>query len=555
MKKYLDNKKGMALPMVLIIMLIVGALATGLAVYAYNAYLSVRWMSDEKKAYYLSRAGVEATAFAYQNALTKTSSSYSDLANYASFSEIDKLVTVAEGSTGKITTNKVYLKYSASDENDGTRWNGLEFKVYSTDAEAQADEGIIGYFTVEIGTGTDKISVTDEQTGLATEQDVRVKVFKSVSVVNGKTQSAFGYIVPPEGSSSLKLYDANGYLMTDSKDFVKTTKTIKYDTNIVDSNDGFFARLLKGLVLLIFDFLSETERTVDMYLKTSEGNVILEKPANARYIKANENKDNYYIFATTDNLFLQDCGIYSVTSKGYYSSLGFFGDQIVIDGDIMMEVYITHPDALASRLSSMVAMLGNRFRLGTVVLGDASMLGPDRYDCLAPNQGGVQVGGNKVPVNKVYFNGNVYLRVVTQGAGTDTFRIFNAGDMAYFYGAYEMPATTGGETVQARGIDLVKYFVDAVIAKKDGHVYGTSIINKMKQINELYYGGTSDDETSGISYFIGSDVLMRKIEVDYNANGIVTVDRGYGSVLDIIQPSGVDSSSLIWGRPRGGDDL
>lgn len=550
MKKYLKNNEGMALPMVLIIMLILGLLATSLAVYAYNSYLSVRWMNDQKKAYYLSRAGVEATAFAYQNALTKTSSSYSNLANYASFSAIDKLVTVAESSDGKVTTNKVYLKYSATDQNDGTRWNGLEFVVYSTEAEANADPNVIGYFTVEIGTGTDKISVTDEQTGLATEQDVRVKVFKSVASVQGKKQSSFGYIVPPESASTMKLYDDNGYLLTNSTDFVKTTKTIVYDTNIVDSNDGFFARLLKGLVLLVFDFLSETQRTVDMYLKTAEGNVVLTKPADAKYIKANPNKDNYYIFATTGDLFIQECGIQSVPSKGYYSSLGFFADEIVIDDDITMEVYITNPDALASRLSSMVAMLGNRFRLGTVVLGDASMLGPDRYDCLAPNQGGVQMNGQKVPVNKVYFNGNVYLRVVTQGGGTDTFRIFNAGDMAYFYGMYEMPATSGGETVQARGIDLVKYFVDAVIAKKDGHVYGTAIINKMKQINELYYG-----ETSGTSYFANNQVLMRKIEVNYNANGIVQVDKGYGSVLDIIQPSNLDSSSLTWGRPKGGDNL
>ena len=550
MKKYLKNKEGMALPMVLIIMLIMGLLATSLAVYAYNSFLSVRWMNDQKKAFYLSRAGVEASAFAYQNALTRTSSSYSNLANYASFSAIDKLVTVAESSEGKLTTNKVYLKYSASDQNDGTRWNGLEFVVYSTEAEANADPSVIGYFTVEIGTGTDKISVTDEQTGLATEQDVRVKVFKSVASVQGKVQSSFGYIVPPESASTMKLYDDNGYLSTNSTDFVKTTKTIVYDTNIVDSNDGFFARLLKGLVLLVFDFLSETQRTVDMYLKTAEGNVVLTKPADAKYIKANPNKDNYYIFATTGDLFIQDCGIQSIPSKGYYSSLGFFADEIVIDDDITMEVYITNPDALASRLSSMVAMLGNRFRLGTVVLGDASMLGPDRYDCLAPNLGGVQMNGQKVPVNKVYFNGNVYLRVVTQGGGTDTFRIFNAGDMAYFYGMYEMPATSGGETVQARGIDLVKYFVDAVIAKKDGHVYGTAIINKMKQINELYYG-----ETSGTSYFANNQVLMRKIEVNYNANGIVQVDKGYGSVLDIIQPSNLDSSSLTWGRPKGGDNL
>ena len=86
MKKYLKNKEGMALPMVLIIMTVLSLFATGLALYAHNSYLSVRWMNEEKRAYYLARAGVEAASYAYQNAVTKTSANYDNLEKYANFS-------------------------------------------------------------------------------------------------------------------------------------------------------------------------------------------------------------------------------------------------------------------------------------------------------------------------------------------------------------------------------------------------------------------------------------------------------------------------------------
>ena len=102
----------------------------------------------------------------------------------------------------------------------------------------------------------------------------------------------------------------------------------------------------------------------------------------------------------------------------------------------------------------------------------------------------------------------------------------------------------GSDEVEAKGVDLLKYFVDAVIAEKDGYNYGEALKKKMRRINELYYGGEDS------SYFTNNTVLVRKIQVDYNANGQVKVDGGYGTVMDIIQPSPTDSTSLTWGRPR-----
>ena len=358
----------------------------------------------------------------------------------------------------------------------------------------------------------------------------------------------------------MELYDDKGYLFTTgvtkeeaekngtNGQFIKTDKYISYDTKIEDAGDGFFTRLFKGIIKGIFKALKQDGRNISLFVKTGEGNVVLSKPENSKYIKANPNKDNFYVFATTGNLFLDNVGIESIPTKGYYSSIGLYGDQIVIDGDITMEVYYTNPNSLlGDRLTSTIAMIGNRFRLGTVVLGDASALGTDRQDPVPPNKGGLQYSGDSVPANKVYFNGNVYVKIYTQGGSTETYRVFNAGDMAYFYGGYTITGKAGSDEVQAKGVDLLKYFIDAVLADKDGFKYGEALKQKLRKVNELYYGGTE------ASYFTENTVLVRKIQVDYNANGQVKVDGGYGTVMDIIQPSPTDSTSLTWGRPRGGD--
>ena len=136
----------------------------------------------------------------------------------------------------------------------------------------------------------------------------------------------------------------------------------------------------------------------------------------------------------------------------------------MIDGDITMEVYYTNPNSLlGGGLTATLEMIGNRFRLGTVILGDASKLGTDRRDPVPLNKGGLQYNGATVPANKVYFNGNVYVKIYTQGGSTETYRVFNAGDMAYFYGSYTVTGNAGSEPVESRGIDLLKYFIDAVL--------------------------------------------------------------------------------------------
>ena len=52
MKKYLKNREGMALPMVLIIMTILTILAAGLGTYASQSLRTVKYMDAQKQAYY-----------------------------------------------------------------------------------------------------------------------------------------------------------------------------------------------------------------------------------------------------------------------------------------------------------------------------------------------------------------------------------------------------------------------------------------------------------------------------------------------------------------------
>lgn len=578
MKKYIKNNGGMALPMVLVIMTILSILATGLAVYAYNSYISVRWMSDQKKAYYFARAGVESTAYAYQSLVSGERNT--DLSRWGSMTPADRLLTVSTLSDESITTNRVYIYITKENDQDGSIYNNLAFKTHANETDAIADVAsgaYLGYFQVEIADGQDLVTVGSTADN-AKEQAVDVKVFKSTAVCGEHSQTTYAYIIPPDTASSMVLYDENGYLSRKGTDeggqFLKETINVSVDQNGLNVpvrpnlSGNIFQRIYNRIKALATNIRNQfilglverffgTNFSIDMFVKTGEGNIILQKPEKSKYIKANENQHNFYVFATTGDLFLRNCGVDATPSKGFYNSIGLYGDEIVIDEDIKMEVYITKLNGFASgkditgQVNALIGMIGKRFRLGTVVLGDASTMGPSRYDPVDPEDGGLCYKGAKVPANKVYFNGNVYLKIYTQGGSTETYRVFNAGDIAYFYGGnstkVDSDQTTDADDAEVTGIDLLKYFTDAVIMGKDGHIYGSEMIEKMKKINETYYGNAD-------AYYFGDDtVLLRKIKVEYGADGTVKVDGGKGSVMDIIQPSTTGSGNIMWGRPKGGD--
>lgn len=598
LKSSLKNKDGAALPMVLIIMLVLTMFGTVLYMLAWNSFTTVRYMNDQKKAYYFSRAGIEFAAYAYQVAGVQAADETNAASQLISFSDTEGAI---------IKTNTIYVVPS---EDGGTgKWTGLSFSASPTSTA-------IGEITVDIGNGIDYVDITDAD-GVTTKTPNKVKSFRAcaksytgtpeidsngnmtnANTIESVVQYTSAYLSTTETAEPLSFYDANGILSTDSytsadvqadkvtsadkkSKFLKVSKTVDINgTNVKPSSDRrfFIFRLLevlrKSIIKSIFEYFYGSSVTIDLYIKTADGNLILSKPENSNLIKTRDKAHNYYIFATPEDLFLQNCGLNVVPTKGYYNSVGLYGDEIVVDGDIIMGVYYVKTSGFGSGISAIIQTIGNRYRVGTVMLGEGSNNLTTRIDPVPLDKGGLKSNGVSVPANKIYFNGNVYVKIFNQGGATETYRVFNAGDMAYFYGAYSESGEVDGSDVQSKGVDLLKYFLDAVIDGKDGFNYGSALIEKAKAINELYYMGTvspeaykanNNDYVESASeakyqfregdptpYFNNDTVLVRKIQVQYAANGEITVDGGYGSVLDLVQPSNIGSTNIKWGTPEGG---
>lgn len=578
MKKYLKNNEGMALPMVLIIMAILMTFATSLAMFAYNSVLSVRWMTEEKKAYYLAQAGVEAANQAYQNLLAVEKNG----GGLESDEKAKALGLLEESHTDILTTARVYLAYSDTDEtNKGTLWEGLHF------TKEPVGYNYIGSFVVDIGNGVDEI-VTEDDNGNEIDGTTDVKVFKSTATVGEVTRTVFGYIAPAEfGGTFTNLYNDNGELYKIADEKLKevtkgqsksytdkattqgfTEVTVRYfdgqePAEIQGSGWGnFFKRLLNSIVMDIFNALfdGQYQRPYATYFKAAQGNLVLTKPTkqNVNTIRCNEGVDNFYTFASSGDLFVQNCGIDVTPTKGYYACVGLFGRDIVVDGDITMYAYIPKRNLGGLNIDFITSFLdtfGNRYRLGTVIIGNGRNNGPGRNDKRTGAQGGLKVEGvspqTALPVNKIYFNGNVYLKIEEQGSAVETYRIFESGDIAYFYGDYNS-AKDGDQSTA--GIDLIKYFIDAVEADVPGYEkYSSRTKAKLTRVKELYYGG--DDNATYKSYLTNGNVLIRKISIKYDSNG-ATVDDGYGVVTDLIQPTvSGNNTNLTWGRPKKGDSF
>lgn len=558
-------------------------LATSLALFAYNSLLSVRWMDDEKKAYYLSQAGVEAANQAYQSMLAvKFGTAEGGLTTEQKNIALS-LVADSEEEDSILKTTTVYLAYSDADgTNSGTLWQGLHFTQ-----NKPAD--FIGFFTVEIGNGTDIIMQGKGDGGDSEEVPVDVKVYKSVATVGDVTRTTFAYVTPPDftGSGSSKpLYNDDGILnkIDDSvlngatgKTYTDLATTKGFSSVNVDKFDlkslptiqgggwgNFFKRLANGIIMTVFKALfgENYTRNYATYLKTAEGNLILTEPTNSDTIFCNENQDNFYVFATSENLFVQGCGIDATPTKGYYAGIGLYGRDIVVDGDITMYAYIPKRNLGGlgiNFITSLIDTFGNRYRLGTVIIGNGSSLAPTKTDLRNGNEGGLKVSGisasKNLPVNRIFFNGNVYLKIEEQGSAVETYRVFESGDIAYFYGMYNMMSDATGENQgkEASGIDLTKFFIDAVIAGAEGYNnYSERTVARLVRVKELYYGG---DDSKYVSYVSNDNVLIRKLSLKYESSGMAIVDGGKGSVKDLIQPTPTnsDAQDIIWGRPKQGD--
>lgn len=569
MKKYLKNNQGMALPMVLLIMVILTVLAAALGTYASQSLRTVRYMNAQKQAYYLARAGVEAGAFAYQNATTKTTSNFDNNDSFKNglvgFNNVDKFVSVIEDSDEKVTSNKIYLIYDSGNENEGTMWEGLKF---SKTASANA----IGYFSIEIAGAEQETLVNDN--GVEKEILKPVVEFRSTAVCYNNsgheiTSVSTGYMYPSQSISSETCYNAEGFLSTDKSDFDNTdTKTISYDEQSFNTKTGrWWQRLKNGLLKLAFNLMKglgliPAQEDITVYEMIGAGDLVLSRPSDGvGEIKINDGMNNFYIFSTSGSLILEDCGLYVDPTKGKYATIGLYGSDIVVDGDITMGVYHVNTSGFFSNTQTLIATLGNRFRLGTVMIGNGLASGGEWQEYLTYNNGGVtdQNGKTLTNASRIFFNGNVNIKIYSQGASTETYRLFSAGDVCLFNGVYEAKNTDvdSTEEVTTRGIDLLKYFLDAVIAEEEGFKYGDSAIKKMTQIRDLYYGDPADTQSPGEpSYFADGQRPLRKLNVNLGASSVSIDDRpittkvGNKELIEYIQqPTPTSSFKINWGKP------
>ncbi|MBQ3523662.1 MAG: hypothetical protein IJA43_04320 [Clostridia bacterium] len=575
MKKYLKNNQGMALPMVLIIMMILTVLAAALGTYASQSLRTVKYMNAQKQAYYLARAGVEAGAFAYQNATTKTTSSFDNNDSFANglvgFNDVDKFVSVIEDSDEKITSNKIYLVYDGDNENEGTMWEGLKFTT-------SASDNAIGYFSIEIAGGEQETIVNDN--GVETEVLKPVIEFRSTAVCFNNSGSevsrvSSGYMYPTQTVSSETCYGADGYLSTNVNDFDNSdTKTVSYDEAQFNTKTGrWWQRLKNGLLKLAFNIMKATgiipaQENITVYEMIGGGDLILARPSEkVGEIKINDGKNNFYIFSTSGSLILEDTGLYVEPTKGKYATIGLYGSDIVVDGDITMSVYHVNTSGFFSNTTTLIATLGNRFRLGTVMIGNGLASGGEWAEYLSCSQGGVTDQNGKTLTNgsRIFFNGNVNLKIYSQGASTETYRVFSAGDVCLFNGVYEATNTDvdSSEEVTTRGIDLLKYFLDAVIAEEQGFKLGDSAKKKMTQIRDLYYGDPADTQSPGEPSYFQTDSSgniiqrpIRKLDVNLGASSVsidgkaLTYKVGERELIEYIQqPTPTSSFKINWGKP------
>ena len=569
MKKYLKNNQGMALPMVLIIMLILTVLAATVGTYASQSLRTVRYMNAQKQAYYLARAGVEAGAFAYQNATTKTTSNFDNNDSFKNglvgFNNVDKFVSVIEDSDEKITSNKVYLVYDGDNENEGTMWEGLKFSKTAT-------ENAIGYFSIEIAGGEQETIVNDN--GVEKPVLKPVVEFRSTAVCyNGSgaevTSVSTGYMYPGQKVDSETCYGADGYLSTDVNDFDNhDTKTISYDEAQFNTKTGrWWQRLKNGLLKLAFNIMKASglipaQENITVYEMIGAGDLILTRPSDdVGEIKINDGTNNFYIFSTSGSLILEDTGLYVEPTKGKYATIGLYGSDIVVDGDITMSVYHVNTSGFFSNTKTLIATIGNRFRLGTVMIGNGLESGGEWAEYLTYNNGGITDQNGKKITNgsRIFFNGNVNVKIYSQGASTETYRVFSAGDICLFNGVYETKNTDvdSNEEITTRGIDLLKYFLDAVIAEEEGFLYGDSAKKKMTQIRDLYYGDPANTQSPGEpSYFEDGQRPLRKLDVNLGASNVsidgkaLTYKVGEKELLEYIQqPTPTSSFKINWGKP------
>jgi len=340
-----NPKSGMALPAVLIILMIVSILGTALYAYSMQSIRSVRFASDAKKAEYLARAGVESTAFAYQQATSSLSKQDGNGNRYVNdfFNEANKIDNATKKKINEIVSNDVYLV-----------WHENNYKyVLASEVANYESKNVIGFFRVKVDevTKTDKVSVTNykanaantgnEQIGKTEYKNIQsgIKIFTAVGYAGETSRTKTAYIDDAVLCSGLyygeagivdgRYTDGNGSYGSNTTTTVGAGKPFvqsgSYKTATkINFNYKWINQWFPSLGTTAFS-LNVASETIPFALAYSAGNMIVNDPADGvNGIAFKTDQSNYVSFVGLNNVFVQT-SVDTTPSPSRFNSIVFKG--------------------------------------------------------------------------------------------------------------------------------------------------------------------------------------------------------------------------------------
>ena len=521
MKQQLKDNRGMALTMVMVMLTVMTVLGTAMYAYSMQAVKTLQFGTDRQKAEYLARSGIEASVFMYQDAMLK----------YDKDTVVKQFMNAAtdDGSDSTdetITTNWVYLLKDGS-----TFVNGG-----SGDTPTPPNEEYIGYYRVSITNDTQKYQMPDGSGGYV-EATEYIKRFSCTAYCGNSAANKKAYIVPLVDITGKGWVSPNGILqLGDVYDTLSSSggsSTAKGDgtSMIVHNTISIDCGLIDQLISAVADLFDPDRKYVDgriqnqdLYLGCASGNMVISEPKNSDTIRyAKDGHDHSDGFISLANLFVES-NIDVEPERTHYNALYLRGNEIVVDGEINMYVYdpgTNNANGLFAAVTGIVQKIARNYRFSTVVIGTPSSLATTVADPMPRASGGLGSCG------KIYFGGDVYVSLISRNS-TRKYKVFSAGDIYYFNGAFEVDGNP-------LGIDLLKFFLDTAIEERN---YSGAVLRQFERTRQFYYPDATEQEAYSLRQHGTTPPSMRKIDIDKN--------DPYDTVIDTVLPSSGDASYIIW---------
>ena len=596
-----NPKSGMALPSVIIILFIVSMLGTAMYALSYDSLKSIRYASDTKKAQYLARAGVEATASAYQLAVSNpyTVDGVSDF--------------LAAGNNADITSNNVYLVYDKEEENVKARYKF----VTETEVASYASKYVIGHYDVVIK-NEDKLAQVKVRPLIdATDPDAtpttvtktitsKIKVIKATGYAGNAKEDIVGYLEDAKMAKGA-YYGSNGIIdgqYTDDHQTLTQTnvsgKTYKSQATEVFFQSGSYKTSSK--LYFKYKWLNQLlgegiqpdpidvgSRTIPLAVGYSAGNLIFDQPSSDnKIITFLKGQDNIVTFTSGNNLFVRS-DIDVTSSDGKFNFITLKGKNIVIDGNVALAAYCftrNNTSSFANNVGTLSDLLSAKYRYSTITIAATEGYSDQTYNSIYRRyKDDANMPYDFTDAGKVFFGGNVYVSIDMPNVGTHNYRAFSAGDVYYFdanprKSRYELLGQTYEEdsTTGSAGVDLFRYFLEKSIAEKR---YSSNVLKRFADLINFYYGSTVDDAAASgnpdddqtiitknidgkkvaIGLYLEWEITnlndsatstgvvlhdaMRKIQPDLNSPNCYKYDK----VTHVVPPNPADASGVKWGEP------